>query len=91
MVSVGPSGLNGCATANTLSAETIVPARLADSATVLAAAMAAAGPIGAVDFAAYGPAPMSNLASTLRFGSVHAAMGAATQASGASLIAADNT
>jgi hypothetical protein len=43
--------------------------------------MAAVGPIGAIDFAAYGPAPMSNIASTRRW----------VGASGASVIAADNT
>jgi hypothetical protein len=50
--SVVPSGLNGFAAANTLSAETIVSAGPDDSATMFAAAMAAVGPIGAVDFAA---------------------------------------
>jgi hypothetical protein len=67
-----------------------VAARSADSATVFAAAISAVCPIGIVDFAAHGSAPMSNLVSTLRFGSVHAAPGGATQTSGASVIAPDN-
>jgi len=54
------------------------------------AAAAAVCPIGTVDFAAHGSALMSNLASDLRFGGVHAALGGATQAWGASLIADDN-
>ena len=90
MVSVVSPGSNGFAAADALSPKTIVATRSADSATVFAAAISAVCPIGIAGFAAHGRAPMSNLASTLRFGSVHPALGGATQTSGASLIAADN-
>ena len=90
MASVVSSRFNGFAAADALSPATIVAARSADSATVFAAAIAAVCPIGTVDFAAHGSALMSNLASALRFGSVHATLGGATHAWGASLIAADN-
>jgi hypothetical protein len=76
--------------ANEGAAATITTAGSADSAAMLSAAAAALGPIGAVYLAAYGPAQASNLAGTLLVGGVHAAIGAATAASQAAVIAADS-
>jgi hypothetical protein len=88
--SVISSGLDAFAVANSTAAEEISSAGSADAAAMLSAAAAAVGPIGADYLAAYGPAQANNLSGTLQVGGVHAAIGAATEASRASFVATDN-
>jgi hypothetical protein len=76
--------------ANQAAAAEISSAGSTDSQAMLSAAAAALGPIGASYLAAYGPAQANNLAATLLVAHVHAAIGGATDASKATIIAADN-
>jgi hypothetical protein len=76
--------------ANHAAAATISAAGSADSAAMLSAAAAALGPIGASYLAAYAPAQAHNLTATLLVAHVHAAIGGATSASQAAIVAADN-
>jgi hypothetical protein len=62
----------------------------ADSKAMVAAAAAALGPIGATFLAAYAPAQANCLAATMLVGHVHHAIGHATEASTAAIVAADN-
>jgi hypothetical protein len=89
VLSVLPPGVAAFAAANDVAGQTISTAGSADSAAMLAAATAALGPIGASYLTAYGPAQENNLAAALLLGQVHQAIGAATQASNASFVAAD--
>jgi hypothetical protein len=90
VLSVVPPALGAFAAANTVAAETISAAGSADSAAMLAAAAGALGPIGASYLAAYGPAQANNLAATQLVARVHAGIGAATEASNMSFVAADD-
>jgi len=90
VLSVVPIGLEAFSAANMAASESISAAGSADSAAMLGAAATALGPIGASYLAAYGPAQDNNLAGTLLVGGVHAAIGAATTASKAAYVAADD-
>lgn len=83
-------GLEAFSAANSAAAAIISEAGSGDSAAMSSAAAAAIGPIGAGYLAAYGPAQANNLAATLLVGGAHAAIGGATEASRASLIATDD-
>ena len=90
VVSVVPLQLEAFAAANSTAGSAISAAGSADSAALLSAAAAAVGPIGATYLAAYAPAQVNNLTGTLLVGSVHTAIGQATQAANLSFIATDN-
>jgi hypothetical protein len=69
---------------------TISAAGSADSAAMLGAAATALGPIGAPYLAALAPALCNNLAAARLLGHVHHAIGHATAAAKAAIIASDN-
>jgi hypothetical protein len=85
-----PAGMSAFSVANETASQVITAAGSADSAAMLNSAAAALGPIGALFLAAYGPAQANNLAGTLLVGGVHAGIGAATDASRAGIVSADN-
>lgn len=85
-----PGAMEAFSSVNQAAAAEISSAGSADSQAMLSAAAAALGPIGASYLAAYGPAQANNLAATLLVAHVHAAIGGATEASKATIIAADN-
>jgi hypothetical protein len=62
----------------------------ADAGAMNAAVAAALGPIGATFLAAYAPAQATCLAATLLLGHVHHAIGHATSAHKATIVASDN-
>lgn len=86
-----PSAMDAFSSTNQAAAAAISTAGSADSEAMLSAAAAAVGPIGASYLAAYAPAQANNLAATMLVAHVHAAIGGATDASKATIIAADNT
>jgi hypothetical protein len=85
-----PGAMNAFSAANQAAAAEITSAGSTDSESMLGAAASALGPIGAGYLAAYAPAQANNLAATLLVAQVHAAIGGATDASKATMIAADN-
>lgn len=85
-----PAGMDAFSAAAQSASAAITTVGSADSAAMLNAAAAALGPIGATFLAAYGPSQANNLAGTLLVGGVHAAIGAATDASKSAVVAADN-
>jgi hypothetical protein len=85
-----PSAMEAFASTNQAAAAMISSAGSADSEAMLSAAAAALGPIGAGYLAAYAPAQANNLAATMLVAQVHAALGGATDASRAAIVAADN-
>ncbi|MCP9271542.1 hypothetical protein [Mycolicibacterium arenosum] len=87
---VAPAGLDAFSAANEAAGATVSAAGSADSAAMLAAAAAAVGPIGVGYLAAYGPAQASNLAGTKLVAGLHSAIGGATDAAKAAIVAADN-
>jgi hypothetical protein len=76
--------------ANAAAGQIISASGSVDSEEMLSAAAAAVGPIGAGYLAAYGPAQANNLASTLLVADAHTGIGAVTDASRMSFIAADS-
>lgn len=69
---------------------TITSVAAADLEAMLSAAAVALGPIGAGYLAAYAPAQANNLAAAILLGQVHHGIGAATEASEATVVASDN-
>jgi hypothetical protein len=85
-----PAAMEAFSAANQAASAEIASAGSADSEAMVSAAAAALGPIGASYLAAYAPAQANNLAATLLVAGVHAAIGGATNASKAAIIASDN-
>jgi hypothetical protein len=85
-----PDGLTAFSAANEAASTAITTVGSADSAAMLSAAGAALGPIGAAYLAAYAPSQANNLAGTLLVGGVHAAIGAATDASKSAIVNTDS-
>lgn len=86
-----PAAMGAFSAANHAAGETITAAGSANSEAMLAAAFAAIGPFGATTFfPAFAPAVCNNLAATLLLGQVHDAIGGATSAASAAIVASDN-